>query len=253
VKLPRLLAPVTDVDPRPDPETKPLQAAYVRSYLVMRAGIGLFCLMLPIATVFLDRALFNETPFFRGSISDYYYSGMRDAFVFLLSASGVFFITYKVAERNLDNLASLAAGVCACVIALFPTSRASSADQLTRLQAWLGEKPVSDVHDVASAGLVISLTVLSITFGIREGRRLRREKQRCPPAFWKWLHWACSGAMLFSLLWIVITGRIGSPPNSLLIGEWIACWAFGLSWLAKGAELDMLFHGPNPIPKPPPS
>ncbi len=247
VNLPGLLRPVRDVDPRPDPKTEPVQAAYVRSYLVMRVGVGVFCLLLPVAIIFLDQVLFNESPLFRGSISAYYYSGMRDVFVFILSSTGIFLITYKVAERNLDNLASLAAGLCAVLIPLFPTTRPSPTDQLTKLQMWLGERLVGDVHFVTSAGLVVSLTVLSITFGIRERRRPRRVGQRCSPTFWRWLHWLCSGAMVFALLWIVITMRIGSPPRALLIGEWIACWAFGVSWLAKGAETDMLFHSPNPI------
>ena len=57
----------------------------------------------------------------RGSLSVYYYSGMREVFVGTLAATGVFFVAYKVWERNLENLLSLVAGLSACLIALFPT------------------------------------------------------------------------------------------------------------------------------------
>ena len=53
-------------------------------------------------------------------------------------------------------------------------------------------------------------------------------------------------AMALAFIWIVVTGRVGSPPRSLLIGEWVSAWAFGASFLAKGAEWDMLFGRPSP-------
>jgi hypothetical protein len=52
--------------------------------------------------------------------------------------------------------------------------------------------------------------------------------------------------MGLALIWIVVTGGVGSPPRSLLIGEWVSAWAFGASFLAKGAEWDMLFGTPRP-------
>jgi hypothetical protein len=242
-----LARPVTQVDLRPDPKTKPVEALYVRSYLLLRVFVGLFFLLLPVAIIFLDKALFNESPFPRGSISAYYYSGVRDLFVIMLSSTGAFLIAYKVAERNLDNLASAAAGLCAVAIALFPTARTSPTEQLTKLQLWLGERPVGDVHFVASIGLVVWLTLLSVTFGFREFRRLRRVGQHFSPTFWGWLHYVCGGAMAFALIWSLIA----TSARALLIGEWIACWAFGVSWLAKGAEIDMLIGRSHPIAPPP--
>jgi hypothetical protein len=244
--LPEFLRPVREAEPRPDPEIRPGQARYVRSYLWMRIGIGALGVVLPLWLVIADKVAFHGDPFPRGSLSAYYYSGMRDVFVAILSATGVFLITHQVAEKNLDNTATLIAGLCACLIPLFPTGRPSGHVALTSLQDLLGETTVKTIHFVASALFIGLLAVMSYHFGKREGGRPRREGTRRSPTFWKWYHWVCSMAMVLAILWIAVTLSVGWPPRSLLIGEWVATWAFGASFLGKGAELDMLFGRPNP-------
>lgn len=241
------LSPVREVEPRPDPATKPVTARYIRSYLWMRIGVGILGVLLPLVLVFVDQLAFHEDPFIRGSLSVYYFSGMRDEFVAIMCATGIFLLTYKVAERNLDNAASLLAGFCAIFIALFPTGRpAYSATGLTRLQEWLGETTVKTVHIGASAGFLVALAAVSYFFGLREGQRPPREGTHFSPTFWRRFHWICTFAMVLALVWIVVTMIAGWPYRSLLIGEWVAAWAFGLSWLTKGAEWDMLRGDPLP-------
>jgi uncharacterized membrane protein len=213
----------------------------------MRVGVGLLGVLLPLVLVFGDQLAFHEDPFVRGSLSVYYFSGMRDEFVAIMCATGIFLVTYKVAERNLDNAAGLVAGVCAVLIGLFPTGRPSySATGLTRLQEWLGEGSVRWVHFLASVGFLVALVAVSFFFGVREGQRRRRKGTHFSPTFWRWFHWSCTIAMVLALVWIVVTMIAGWPYRSLLIGEWVSAWAFGLSWLTKGAEWDMLFGTPNP-------
>lgn len=242
-----LLTPVREVEPRPDPTTKPVTARYIRSYLWMRIGVGVLGVLLPLILVFGDQLAFHEDPFVRGSLSVYYFSGMRDEFVAILASTGIFLLTYKVAEHNLDNAASLFAGFCAVLIALFPTGRPSySTTGLTRLQEWWGETPVKVVHIGTSAGFLVALAVVSFFFGLREGQRRPRQGPHFPPKFWQWFHWGCTIAMALALVWIVVTMIAGWPYRSLLIGEWVSAWAFGLSWLTKGAEWDMLRGKPYP-------
>jgi hypothetical protein len=233
--------PLRAVGPRPDPETDKDAALYVRSYLWMRVGVGALGIALPLVLVFGDKVAFHGNPFPRGSLSVYYYSGMRDEFVGILSATGIFLITYKVAELNLDNSASLLAGLSAIVIALFPTGKPPYADvSLTPLQQLIGETATKWVHFAASGVFLVSLALITFFFGVREGLRPRRPG-RHSPEFWRWFHWTCTCVMGLALLWIVVTLAVGWPPRALLIGEWVSAWAFGASWLGKGAELDVLF------------
>jgi hypothetical protein len=152
----------------------------------MRVGVGILGIALPLLLVFVDKIAFHGNPFPRGSLSVYYYSGMREEFVGILSATGIFLITYKVAELNLDNSASLLAGVSAILIPLFPAGRPPYAHvPLTPLQQLIGETATKWVHFAASGVFLVSLALITFFFGVREGKRRPRAGTRSP-AFWRW-------------------------------------------------------------------
>ena len=236
---PRFLRPVVTVEPRPANPAS-MEARYIRSFLILRVLVGALGVALPFLLVLVDKVAFHGDPFPRGSLSAYYYSGMRDVFVGTLTATGVFLIAYKVDERNLDNTLSFVAGLSAVVIPLFPTGRPSHLVPVTPLQDLLGESLVKGIHFAASAIFLVCLTVMSFFFGLREGARPPQNGKRSPK-FWQWFHWSCAGWMSAALVWIAATSLAGGPSRSLLIGEAVAAWAFGASWLMKGLELDMLF------------
>lgn len=231
-----MLEPDLASDPRP---TDPGTARYVRSFLIMRVLVGALAVALPFLLVLGDGLVLGGDPFPRTSLSSYYYSGVREVFVGTLSATGVFLITYKVAERTLDNTLSTAAGLAVVVVALFPTGVPADVGELTPLQDRLGESVVETIHYVAAAAFILALAVISFFFGVREGARPPRGGARSPE-FWRRYHWACAGAIGAALAFIGLTELVGGPPNSLLYGEAVAVWAFGASWLAKGLELDFL-------------
>jgi len=238
------LKPVVTVDPRPtDPDT----SRYVRSYLIMRVFVGALGVALPFMLVLVDGLWFDGDPFPRTSLSAYYYSGVRELFVGTLSATGIFLITYKVAERSLDNTLSLLAGSAVVVVALFPTGLPKDVVELTPLQDRLGESTVERIHFIAAAVFIVSLAVISYYFGKREGMRPPQEGKRRSRRFWRLYHWSCAGAIGVALLWIAVTELSGwGPSESLLYGEAVSVWAFGASWLWKGLELDMLRGNPAP-------
>jgi hypothetical protein len=179
-------------------------------------------------------------------VSVYYYSGMREVFVGTLAATGVFFIAYKVWERNLENLLSWAAGVSACLIALFPTWPPPDDVHRTPLQKLAGVTAVSWLHYVASGTFLVALMGISVYFGLREGDRTPRVGMKRSPRFWKWFHWICTGLMAAALLWIIAASAAHLWSRSTLLGEWICAWAFGASWFWKGFERDTLAGKPAP-------
>lgn len=220
------------------------ERAYLRCYLWLRVLIGLLGILLPVVLLAGDGLLLAGPFAARGSLSAYYHSGMRDIFVGFLFAIGVFLLTYKAFEVDLENLLSALAGLAALVVAVFPTDRpaqvkASSPE--TPLQEALGEGAVATVHYTAAAFLIVSLGVISVFFGIREGRR-RARAGNWPPLAWRWFHWVCAIAIAGACLYIVLanSAHVLDDNYSLLIGETVAVVAFGVSWLAKGSELDML-------------
>jgi hypothetical protein len=233
---------------------------YLKSYLVMRAAIGFMGVALPIALFLGDALWLKGTMEARGSLSAYYHSGMRDLFVGILFATGVFLVTYKVFEHTLDNVLSIVAGVAVMGVALFPTSRPpESGLPLTPLEARLGEQRVAIVHYTCAGIFIVLLAVMSLIFGIREGRRSQwREGERAlrSPTFWKRFHWGCAAAIGLALAFMGVS-EISRwfTQYALIIGETAAIFAFGLSWLMKGLELRVLLgpsdagqQSPAPVP-----
>jgi hypothetical protein len=228
--------PDAAVKPRP---TSPAAQPYVRSYITMRFGVGLLGVSLPPLLVFLEPLLFDGQPFPRGSLSAYYYSGMREFFVGLLWAIGVFLVLYKIADFTRESRLSTFAGLAVIIVALFPTGRPGAAVPFTPLQDLAGETTVERVHFAAAGLFIAMLAPITYYFGREEGKRQARPGRRSP-RFWRTFHWTCTGLILLALALAAFAGITSEPDKGLLIAEWIAVWAFGASWLMKGAELDIL-------------
>jgi hypothetical protein len=230
--------------PRPSPAEQE-KFAYLRSYLLMRAVIGFIGIALPVSLLLGDIAFLKGDTLPRGSLSAYYHSGMRDLFVGTLCAIGVFLITYRVFDRISDNLLSTVAGFAALAVAFFPTGRPTgSQSPATPLQQTLGEGRVTVIHFVFAAIFIASLAITCYSFGVREGGRSQQRwghKAKRSPLFWRWFHWSCALLIVAAVVFSLIMKTTGWLQNySLIIGESIAVLAFGVSWLMKGLELDVL-------------
>jgi hypothetical protein len=204
----------------------PASAPYVRSYVFMRFAIGVLGLALPPLLVFLEPILFDGQPFPRGSLSAYYYSGVRELFVGLLCAIGIFLVIYKVSERTRESRVSTYAGFAVIVVALFPTGKPGSRVAATPLQDLLGEKTVETIHFLFAGAFILLLALVSYYFG------KHRDRGR--------LHYACAGVILAALALAAYAGFTGDPDKGILIAEWVAVWAFATSWLAT-VEFGLIF------------
>ena len=231
------LKPVTVTEPRPGP-SEPAKLLYVRSYLIMRLCVGALGIALPFFVILGDLPLSSDRPIPRDSLSAYYFSGVRDYFVGVLVIVAVFLITYKVVEKNLDNLLTLVAGFAALAVALFPTGTSDS--KLTPLQRALGVGPVQTVHFIGAAVFIGSLGVICCFFGIREGKRGRRPNARHSPEFWRRFHWTCAAVIAGAIAFLPFGKWVLDLRTTLLVSEVIAVVAFGISWLLKGFERDIL-------------
>jgi uncharacterized membrane protein len=200
---------------------------YVRSYIFMRFAIGVLGLALPPLLVFLEPLLFDGQPWPRGSLSAYYYSGVRELFVGILCAIGVFLVIYKISERTREGRVSTYAGAAVIVVALFPTGKPGAAVRATPLQDLLGEKVVETIHFCAAGVFILLLALISRYFGKyhANGRRF---------------HYACAAAILLAFALAAFAGFTGEPDKGILIAEWLAVWAFGASWL-RTVEFDKIF------------
>lgn len=225
----------------------PDRVRYLKSYLLLRIFIGAIGISLPILTYF-GTALLPGGHFgtVRGSLSAYYYSGMREYFTCALAITGVFLVTYKAFQRGLENYITLVAGFAVVLVAFFPTDRPSGTDAgLTPLQDAFGETAVATVHFVSAILFIASLAVISYFFGEREGKRAARPGHRSPE-FWKTLHRSCAGAIVVAGAFYVAR-KFGHLPcgswidaHDLWLTEVVAVAAFATSWLFKGWEISQV-------------
>lgn len=237
----QILKPVTETSARPAPTDQ--SYTLVRSYLQLRVLIGLTGMMLPVVLLGGDRLLLEADYSVRGSLSAYYHSGMRDFFVATLAVSGIFLVSYKISQVNLDNTLSILAGIAAFGVALLPTDFPEGVSGVpTPIQEQLGQTFTSTLHFGCAAVFIVCLGIMTFFFGKREGRRSGRSTMKLPPHVLKWIHYSCAAAIAAAILFILgskVTGIF--ETHSVLVGESVAAFAFGVSWLLKGLELDVIF------------
>jgi hypothetical protein len=225
-------------------ETRPPDSRYVKSFMVMRTGSGLLGFALPLLLVGIGKAWdYDDRPWFRGSLSEYYYSGARDWFIGVLSATAAFLLVYKVVEPSLENILSIAAAVAVIFVVGFPTGTPSYFKELTPLQEW-NESFVQEVHYTAAGLFIGSLGAITFLFGVREARR-RTQQGRFSQTFWRRWHFGCAIAIAAAGAWIIankITAKYAGWDiwKPVIVGEWVAVWAFAASWFYKGLDIDYL-------------
>lgn len=195
----------------------------VISYLTLRKALGVLGVALPVVLAVGD-ALLGDGRGLQPTISDYYGTGMRDVFVGLLFAMGLFLFSYRGFDWR-DELAGKLACLFAIAVALFPTTSALR---------W-----VRGVHFVSAAALFLTLSVFSLFLFTRTAagvgptpQKLKRNR----------VYRVCGIIILACIAAIAIDGALldQAPLASLKPIFWletIALWAFGFSWLTKGEFL----------------
>ncbi len=214
------------------------------SPLTLRWLLGLLGVTLP-PILYLGNAYIYDVLKLRGSLSKYYYTGMRDVFVGYLVAMGLFLIAYQGYERKKsgkpwwkdpaqyigDRRAGLIAGICAISVALFPTV----ADGIDETD-W-----VNEVHYVATLILYLTLSYFCLfLFPIYKGELTKGTPKYKRNQIYRW-----SGILM--LVSIVASGVIsrldpdlGSFENPTFWFESLTNTIFGIAWVIKGGGLSFL-------------
>ena len=188
---------------------------YARSYLLTRLVVGAIGICLPFLLWVVDALVLRGGPTTRDSLSDYYHSGARDLFVGALCVIGCLLLTYLAAQpRTWDYWLSTVAGVAVLGVASLPT----------------GDDTVGVVHFVCAGVFILSLAALCFVFAARDRRYGGHPR----------LHRACGIAILAAVAWVLLGTVVDLSIGwltSVYLGEVVSVWAFGLSWLVKGADL----------------
>ncbi len=205
----------------------PPNDSLVLSYLGLRKAIGIIGIALPFVLVIGKFLL--QGPGIEVSISDYYYTDMRNVFVGSLCAIAIFLMSYRGYDQS-DRIAGALACGFAIGVALFPTTpggEPTSEDQF-----------VGHLHIVFACCFFLTLAFFSLVLFRKTDQvyPTRKKLQR------NIVYTACGYIILGC---IILIGIVNLPAIKPLIGsldpvfwfESIAVVAFGVSWLTKGEAI----------------
>ncbi|WP_414940094.1 DUF998 domain-containing protein [Amycolatopsis sp. cmx-11-51] len=197
----------------------------VHNYLFLRRAIGFLGIGLPFVLIFGKLAV--DGGGLLNSISGYYYSGMRDVWVGIMCAIGVFLLSYRGYGR-IDDIAGNIAAVAAVGVALFPTTP-SNGDRTDEI--------IGLLHLASASVFFLTLAFFCIVLFTKSDKEIpgarKLERNR--------LYVASGVIMLVCLALIVLCGLIFDDMTKALYPalwlESVAILAFGVAWLAKGGTL----------------
>jgi cell division protein FtsW (lipid II flippase) len=214
-------------------------------YLGVRRAVGGIGMVLPLILPLGTWVLGGPRPFrgtpWRGSMSAYYYTGLRGVFVGSLFAMAVLLLSYRY--RKLDATLGNVACVAAIVVALFPTNQAN-ADK-----TW-----VTYVHYTFASIFLVTLTVFCACVftlsnspsrpradlaqptveGAAAGENTSIDSRTSAKRQRNTVYYTCAGAMALALIAAVVTWITNVWGYSLFVCEAVAVEAFGIAWLIKG-------------------
>jgi hypothetical protein len=205
------------------------------SFKTLRRVLGIIGVSLPVVLV-LGSILIDHCGEVQSSISNYYYTRMRNVIVGYLCALGLFLWSYKgYPDSKWDNIAGNLACIFALGVAFFPTA-VSKSELTVCIPDAVDNGIIGVVHFVSAASLLLVLASFSLFIFTKGDSNPSPQKIKR-----NLLYRICGYIMLSSILLMaiyVIFLRKSHPElensDPVFWGETIALWAFGISWLTKG-------------------
>lgn len=184
----------------------------VIQYMRLRQLIGFVAMALPFALLGGQLIFGGPSP---GSLSGYYYTGMRDWFVGSLCAIGVFLIVYRGYSEDVVAMRLMAAGAIGA--ALFPT----------------GPAPAGILHGISAVLLFLTMTyVCAFLFPkTNQVQMTLRKEQR------NGIYAVCGALMLASLTLVPVLVMWAKVDGAMFILETAALESFGVAWVVKGQAI----------------
>jgi len=200
-------------------------------FLWLRRGIGAMGFFFPIILV-AGAVLFGNCNILLGSLSDYYHTIMRDVFVAVLCIIAIFLFSYRGPEKK-DSIAANLACLFAFGIAFFPAS--IKEDQLSCIICEV--KTYSLLHNISSVAFFLVLSYFSLVLFPKTKKGVTPTRQKLQRnIIYKITGYLMLVCILIIVLYVFFGDTISGLKNIpvIFIFEWLALWAFGISWIIKG-------------------
>jgi hypothetical protein len=207
----------------------------VGTFLLLRRAIGWIGTLLPIVVIVGDAA-FCSGPL-PNSLSDYYYTPMRNILVGALCVLGVFLLLYDVSAR-VDRWITNAAGIGVLGVAFLPGS--PPVPHLTTSQEVIGNL---HVFFAAIAFVGLAATMWRFAYAVSDGPDAPPPSPR-GALFYRVSACVMLGFVILSGVAILLPLSIQNAVLAIYDTEALAIFTFGISWLVKGRALQPLASAP---------
>lgn len=201
-----------------------LQEHMLGSYFGLRKGLVAIAVAFPL-TLWLGAIVIGDGGL-QGSLSAYYYTGMRNWFVGLLVAVGACLYLYKGFSTS-ENVALNLAGLFVVGVAMIPTE-ADCGDSCT---------PVT-THRAVAVLFFLCIAYVAIFKGQETLRLMKDEPTR---KRYRRIYRTLGTIMVVSPLVALISSLMleASTGKKYLVvfAEWLAVWIFATYWLIKSREM----------------
>jgi hypothetical protein len=202
----------------------------VLSYKALRRAVGYVAIALPFALV-IPYLLDSDHRIIQGSISAYYYTGLRNVFVGSLCAIAMFMICARGYDKK-DEYAGFLAAICAIGVAFCPMSPRN-----IQIKIASATEPRFPLHYPFAVLLFLTLGYFCLVlFRMTDGKLTRQKLQR------NTVYAVCGWTIYIAMATEAFLGflaKSGALPrwlgeHHLLLCEIACLWAFGYAWLIKG-------------------
>jgi hypothetical protein len=209
----------------------------IKTYRRIRRTIGYLGISLPLSLVILSLIPFFNTSV-KGSISEYYFSNLREILTGVLCAVGLFLIRYTGSKDSTfwknDSLLTNIAGYMAFGVAFFPTNPDNWSEKIYTFIP-LNYSFLGYFHYAFAAVFFITLAIISINI-FTIGQKADKDIQ-VSTLNENNIYRICGYSMLIFILLIPVFAIVKIFSYATLLFEALALFAFGISWLIKGRAL----------------
>lgn len=197
------------------------------TYTDLRGGMGVIAFLFPLILFPGGLVIANTT--LQGSMSEYYHTDMRNAFVGVMWALGAFLYLYKGFSK-LENYALNAAGILAIGVATFPMKAPPDSCATYTNPILHGICAVTFFFCIAYVCIKRSGDTLHLVPPAHRSRYLRVYKMMG----WLMILLPLAAAGILTLL----NQPFGTKTGVVVLGiEWAGVWVFATYWLLKTYEI----------------
>ncbi len=203
----------------------------IMSHLSLRKTIGILGFTHPFILIVGGYFIFGDAV--QDSMSNYYYTGMRDVFVSITIATGLFLYAYKGYDKSEDMLGNIAF-ILTMGIAFLPMT--PDIPNPTETQVILG-----NIHIISAVAFLCLLAYFCICLFTKSDERTQTPKKQLRNKIYRASGYTILATIaLMSTFLFVISDELRvslTAYHPIFWLEALSLLAFGLAWMVKGEAL----------------